>query len=139
MRGLRSLAAVADGWMASGYNTSPARFADARRRLDGHLRACGRDPAEFPDLIATMWFYVTEQPEDAQRVRELMSGVLRRDRDGLAAQLPLGAPDHCAELLEEYADVGAHQVVLWPIREPSAQLHRFHEWSCPGSATCEMR
>lgn len=59
---LRSLAAVADGWMASGYNTTPTRFAEARRRLDGHLSACGRDPAEFPDLIATMWFYVTESP-----------------------------------------------------------------------------
>lgn len=40
-RRLRALAAIADGWMASGYNTTPVAFANARaaRRPSARVRA----------------------------------------------------------------------------------------------------
>lgn len=125
-RRLRALAAAADGWMASGYNTTPARFADARARLDAHLVACGRDPQSFPDIIATMWLYVTETQQEADRlVAAVLSPVLGREADELAAHLPIGPPEHCIDLLQQYADAGAQQVLLWPIRDPVDQLRRF--------------
>ncbi len=125
-RRLRALAATADGWMASGYNTTPARFADARARLDTHLVACGRDPQSFPDLIATMWLYVTDTQQEADRVvADVLSPVLRRSADELASQLPIGPPEHCIDLLQAYADTGVNQILLWPIRDPIDQLHRF--------------
>jgi hypothetical protein len=71
---LRSMAAVADGGLASAYNTTAARSADARARLDGHLRAVCRDPADVPDTVATAWLYVTEDPSDAGRVLPHLRG-----------------------------------------------------------------
>lgn len=124
---LRALAATADGWLASGYNTTPARFAETRTRLDGHLAASGRDPAVFPDAIATMWMYVTRTQQEADRIlTDVLAPLLRREVDDLAAQLPIGPPEHCIELLQSYAEVRARQVLLWPISDPIDQLHRFN-------------
>ena len=39
--GLRRVARLADGWLASAYNTTPARFADAHRRLVEEARPGG--------------------------------------------------------------------------------------------------
>jgi alkanesulfonate monooxygenase SsuD/methylene tetrahydromethanopterin reductase-like flavin-dependent oxidoreductase (luciferase family) len=125
---LRAAAQIADGWMASGYNTTPRQFADARKLLDGHLSAAGRDPTTFPDLIATVWMYVSDNHEQAERVlTDVLAPILKRDPGQLADQLPIGSPDHCIELLSAYQDAGAQQLLLWPIRDPVHQLHAFHE------------
>jgi alkanesulfonate monooxygenase SsuD/methylene tetrahydromethanopterin reductase-like flavin-dependent oxidoreductase (luciferase family) len=127
-RRLRAMAAEADGWLASGYNTTPTDFAEARRRLDGHLEAGGRDPSTFPDMIVTMWMYVTSDQEEADRlVHDVLAPVLGREPDALSAQLPIGTPEHCVGLLREYADVGAQQILLWPIKDPIDQLRAFDE------------
>lgn len=125
-RRLQALAASADGWMASGYHTTPAAFAAARARLDGHLVTSDRDPAGFPDVIATMWLYVTDEQRRADRMlREQLGPVLGRSADELAAQLPIGSPQHCVDVLQPYADAGAQQVLLWPVTDPIDQLRRF--------------
>ena len=125
---LRRMAAVADGWLASAYNTTPDRFADARARLDGHLSAAGRDPAAFPDAVATAWFFVTDDVGEARRLLEdLLAPLLGRDPGELAARLPVGTPEHCVRLLGNYAAAGARQVLLWPLRDPLAQLDLFAE------------
>lgn len=131
-RRLRSMAEVADGWMASAYNTTPRRFAEALQRLHGHLDASGRDPARFPNLIATMWLCMTESQDEADRViRERLAPILRRDPAELAEQLPIGSPEHCIDLLQAYDDAGAHQVLLWPLRDPRHQLELFDELVAP--------
>ena len=125
---LRAMARVADGWMASGYNTTPERFAEARKRLDDNLTVCGRDPESFPDLIATMWVYVSDSHAQTKQLLEgVLAPILRRDPSQLAAQLPIGPPDHCIEVLSAYQHAGAQQVLLWPIHDPIQQLHAFHE------------
>ena len=48
--GLRRVARLADGWLASAYNTTPDRFAAARAKL----------PEGFPSALATMWTWITE-------------------------------------------------------------------------------
>jgi alkanesulfonate monooxygenase SsuD/methylene tetrahydromethanopterin reductase-like flavin-dependent oxidoreductase (luciferase family) len=127
-RRLRALAAVTDGWMASGYHTTPAAFAEARSRLDAHLLACERDPADVSDLIATMWLLVTPTRREADRVLgDVLGPVLDRDVDELADQLPIGPPEHCIRLLQAYADAGAQQVLLWPVADPIDQLHQFDD------------
>jgi alkanesulfonate monooxygenase SsuD/methylene tetrahydromethanopterin reductase-like flavin-dependent oxidoreductase (luciferase family) len=125
---LRSMAMVADGWLASAYNTTPERFQEARARLDGHLRAAGRDPSTFPDLIATMWMYVTDDQGAADHLlRTLLAPTLRRDPDSLAQQLLVGSPEHCLEVLRAYVAAGAQQILLWPIKDPIGQLRVFAE------------
>ncbi|MFA9431654.1 LLM class flavin-dependent oxidoreductase [Egicoccus sp. AB-alg2] len=129
---LRAMSRLADGWMASGYNTTPQRFAETRRRLDAHLRAAGRDPTTFPDLIATVWLYVSDDQAPAERLlRDVLAPILQRDARQLAAQLPIGSADHCIELLSAYAQAGARLLLLWPIHDPVQQLHVFHDRVTP--------
>ena len=127
-RRLRALAQAADGWLASGYNTTPAEFAEARTRLDGHLAVCGRTPNACPDIIATMWLYVAGNQREADRMlTEVLAPTLGKQAHELAARLPVGPPDHCIELLRSYATAGAQQILLWPIDDPINQLRKFDE------------
>src|SRR5215213_4140512 len=70
--GLGRVARLGDGWLASAYNTTPEAFATARRRLAERLRAVGKDhdqfPNGFPNAIATMYFYVTEERATSERI-----------------------------------------------------------------------
>lgn len=125
---LPAVAGAADGWLASAYNTTPPRFRAVRTRLDAHLTAAGRDPAAFGDLLVTMWLYITHDRAAARRVLEdVLAPLLDRDAEQLATQLPVGSPEHCVELLDSYAAVGARQVLLWPVSEPVKQLELFSE------------
>jgi alkanesulfonate monooxygenase SsuD/methylene tetrahydromethanopterin reductase-like flavin-dependent oxidoreductase (luciferase family) len=127
-RRLRALAQAADGWLASAYNTTPRRFAEARTRLDGHLAACGRVPSACPDIIATMWLYVSHDQGEADRMlTEVLAPALGRQAPELAARLPVGTPDHCIELLRSYAEAGAQQILLWPVHDPINQLRQFDD------------
>jgi alkanesulfonate monooxygenase SsuD/methylene tetrahydromethanopterin reductase-like flavin-dependent oxidoreductase (luciferase family) len=123
-RRFAALAATADGWFASAYNATPDQFAAARARLDGHLRAAGRDPAAFPDAVATMWVYVTDRRSEAEEIlTRVLAPTLRRDPSQLT-DLPVGSPEHCREALSRYADAGAREVLLWPVRGGARQLER---------------
>ena len=57
---MRRVARLADGWLASGYNSTPETFATARATLGAMLDAQGRDPSTFPSTMATTWLYVTD-------------------------------------------------------------------------------
>jgi alkanesulfonate monooxygenase SsuD/methylene tetrahydromethanopterin reductase-like flavin-dependent oxidoreductase (luciferase family) len=123
-RRLAAMAAVADGWFSSAYNATPSQYAEARGRLDGHLRAAGREPANFPDAVATMWLYITERRSEAEQVlNDVLAPTLRRDPATLA-NLPIGSAEHCAEVLSRYAEAGACEVLVWPLRDPVHQLER---------------
>lgn len=123
-RRLAAMASVADGWFASAYNATPDQFREARVRLDDHLRAAGRDAADFPDAIATMWLFVTDSRREAKDVlTDVLAPALKRDPAKLA-HLPIGSPQHCSEVLAGYADAGAREVLLWPIRDNLHQLER---------------
>ncbi|MGZ4592281.1 MAG: LLM class flavin-dependent oxidoreductase [Actinomycetes bacterium] len=123
-RRLAAMAAAADGWFASAYNATPDQYAEARTRLHDHLRAAGRDPDTFPDVIATMWLYVTDSRQEADLLRtEVLAPTLNRD-PALLADLPIGSAEHCAEVLTRYADAGAREVLVWPIRDAIHQLER---------------
>jgi alkanesulfonate monooxygenase SsuD/methylene tetrahydromethanopterin reductase-like flavin-dependent oxidoreductase (luciferase family) len=123
-RRLAAMAAVTDGWFASAYNATPSQYRDARVRLDDHLRAAGREPADFPDAIATMWLYVTDSRREGEHVlTDVLAPALRRDPAQLV-HLPIGSAQHCSEVLAGYAAAGAREVLLWPIRDTLHQLER---------------
>jgi len=121
-RRIAALAGVADGWFASAYNATPAEYAAARARLDGHLTASGRDPGTFPDAIATAWALVTTRESEREQVlRELLGPLLGRDPETLG-NLPIGSPAQCAEAFAAYAEAGATLMLVWPLRDARAQL-----------------
>ena len=88
---------LGDGWLASAYNTTPEAFAAARRRLADHLHAFGKDPDRFPNAIATMFFYVTEERATSERIiREVLSPTLNRPEEELRERLLVGPAEECA-------------------------------------------
>jgi len=125
---LRALAKTADGWLASGYNTDPQRYAECRARLDVELERAGRDPASFPAMIATVWLHVGRT---APQVLDVLASLLQRDPQVLAERLPVGTADHCAEVLTGYARAGVRRMLLWPLGDGVEQLRRFRDEVAP--------
>lgn len=79
-----------------------------------------------------MWLSVTATRREADRVlSDVLGPLLDRDLDELAAQLPIGPPEHCVRLMQAYADAGAQQILLWPVTDPIEQLHRFDTFVRP--------
>ena len=130
--GLRRVARLADGWLASGYNTTPDLFGRAWSDLRAELAARGRDVGEFPNAIATMWCYVSD---DRARTDALLTDVLapmlKRPVEQLRALLPIGPAEECAEKLLAYEHAGAQRVFLWPLADERAQLEVFRERVVP--------
>jgi alkanesulfonate monooxygenase SsuD/methylene tetrahydromethanopterin reductase-like flavin-dependent oxidoreductase (luciferase family) len=121
--GLRRVARLGDGWLASAYNTTPEAFAAARESLSKELRARGREPERFPNALVTMWTWITEDAREAERVlRETLAPVLRRDPDDLRDQLCIGPAEKCADLLSGYARAGCERVHIWPLGDEPRQI-----------------
>ena len=53
---------------------------------------------------------------------DVLAPILRRDPDELRAQVCVGTPEHCAELLTRYAEAGCERVYLWPLGDERRQL-----------------
>ena len=130
--GLKRVARLGDGWLASGYNTTPKLFAQAWADVQAEVAVHGRDVARFPNAIATMWCYVTEDRARAESILvDLLVPILNRPADELRAKLPIGPAEECAAKLLAYARSGAQRVFLWPLADERAQLEVFRERVAP--------
>jgi alkanesulfonate monooxygenase SsuD/methylene tetrahydromethanopterin reductase-like flavin-dependent oxidoreductase (luciferase family) len=112
--GLRRVARLGDGWLASGYNTTPDRFRECLTALGG----------TFTNAIATMWLYVTESRRAANAMlADVLAPMLGRSLDQLAGlPLPIGGHAACAETLAAYRAAGAERVFFWPLADDLRQL-----------------
>lgn len=122
--GLRRVARLGDGWLASAYNTTPAQFRAARSRLSELLETSGRPSTQFPNALATMWTWISEPAEAKRVLTDILARLLRRSPDELQTQVCVGSAEHCAELLHAYAEAGCDRVYLWPIGDERTQLQR---------------
>lgn len=130
--GLNRVARLGDGWLASAYNTTPEGFAQAWDGLAGRLQASGKDPHAFPNALATMWCYITDDHAEADRIlRQRVLPVVNRSEDELRARLPIGPPGAFAERLAAYRDAGVQRVYLWPVADEVHQLELFAERVVP--------
>jgi len=126
--GLRRVARLGDGWLASAYNTTPELFAEARAKLGDHLAGHGKDAASFPNGLATMWFHITEDRAEAERVlRGRVAPAVHRPEDQLRARLPIGPAAAFAERLLAFREAGVQRVLLWPVSDEARQLELFCE------------
>jgi alkanesulfonate monooxygenase SsuD/methylene tetrahydromethanopterin reductase-like flavin-dependent oxidoreductase (luciferase family) len=123
--GLARVGRLADGWLASAYNTTPELFATARESLAQKLSDRGRDPSGFPNALVTMWTWVTEDRANADEVlNDVLAPLLRRDPDSLRDHLCIGSAEHCAEVLSRYAQAGCEWVQVWPLGDEPRQIER---------------
>lgn len=130
--GLRRVAHLGDGWLASGYNATPDRFEAGADLLAEQLRDAGRDPDQFPNAIATMFFHVTEDEDEARAVvGDTLAPTLNRPEAELADRLPIGSAEICADKLTAYRHAGVERVFLWPVKDELEQLRIFREQIAP--------
>ncbi len=115
--GLRRVSRLGDGWLASGYNTTPDVFGEGVAEL-----APG-----FPNAIATMWLYVTESRGEADRMlADVLAPLLNRPVEALRElALPIGSAEACAERLTAFARAGAQRAFVWPLADDLRQLETF--------------
>jgi alkanesulfonate monooxygenase SsuD/methylene tetrahydromethanopterin reductase-like flavin-dependent oxidoreductase (luciferase family) len=122
--GLRRVARLGDGWLASAYNASPDEFAAARAKLTDLLMAEGRDATTFPNALVTMWLFITDDPSEQKAILGRLAELLNRDPERLADLLPVGPPAHCGAIVERYRAVGVDRILFWPLGDELRQLDR---------------
>ena len=121
--GLRRVARLGDGWLASAYNTDPDRFADGVRFIADERSRLGRRPPDVPSALATMWTWVTESGPEAERVLvDVLAPMIGRTPEQLRGRVCVGSAQQCAELLSRYAAAGCGRVHFWPMRDEERQL-----------------
>ena len=121
--GLDRVARAADGWLASADNTTPERFAEARGLLATELADRGRDADGFPNALATMWTWVSEERAEVERMlADVLAPLLGREPGELRGRVCVGPAEQCAELLSQYAAAGCQRVYIWPLGDERRQL-----------------
>lgn len=126
--GLHRTARLADGWLASAYNTTPQLLANAWSSLRHRLVEHGKDPERFPNALATMFCYISDDQTAADRImRERIAPRINRSEDVLRDRLPVGPPELFAEKLTEYQRAGVQCVYIWPVADEVKQLELFAE------------
>jgi alkanesulfonate monooxygenase SsuD/methylene tetrahydromethanopterin reductase-like flavin-dependent oxidoreductase (luciferase family) len=123
--GLARVARLGDGWLASGYNATPARIAGARAMLAAALARNGRRLDDFPCVLATLWTFVTDDRRTAEAQLTSLAAMLARPVDQLVDRVLIGPADQCAAVLRAYADAGIDRVFIWPVADAEEQLARF--------------
>jgi alkanesulfonate monooxygenase SsuD/methylene tetrahydromethanopterin reductase-like flavin-dependent oxidoreductase (luciferase family) len=122
--GMRRVARLADGWLASAYNLSPATVVQARAILAAELATRDVSIDSFPCSLATMWTYVTDDRRERERRLADLADLLNRSTESLVGQVMIGPPDECAEVLRAYEAAGIEQVFVWPLADAVRQLER---------------
>jgi alkanesulfonate monooxygenase SsuD/methylene tetrahydromethanopterin reductase-like flavin-dependent oxidoreductase (luciferase family) len=121
--GLRRVARLGDGWLASAYNTTPEAFAAAMTLLDGELETTDRSAGDFPNALVTMWAWITDKHSDAERVlSDVVGPLVKKDPAELRSRICVGPADECAELLSRYARAGCQRVHFWPVGDERRQV-----------------
>ena len=121
--GLRRVARLGDGWLASAYNTTPDQFASANGLLGDELRRQGRHAEQFPNALVTMWTWITESRSERERMlADVLAPLLNRPVDELRERVCVGSAENCAELLSRYASSGCQRVYLWLLGDEPRQI-----------------
>jgi alkanesulfonate monooxygenase SsuD/methylene tetrahydromethanopterin reductase-like flavin-dependent oxidoreductase (luciferase family) len=127
--GMRRVAELGDGWLASAYNSNPAML---RHGLD-RLEAAGRPAATFPNALATTWLHVTDRAHAVDHVfDDILAPMLNRSAHDLrAGGLPIGSAEECAQRITAYVQAGAQRIFLWPLGDEIEQLATFRTQVVP--------
>jgi len=117
---LRRAAAVADGWMGAG-GQSTAGFGESVKVLRSALEKAGRDPAAFP-ISKRVFMSVHEDPSIARAevnrwFTEVYHNPAQTDTNGV-----FGTPEQVRDQLEQLIAMGANHLLLNPVARHEEQL-----------------
>ncbi|MCI0799946.1 MAG: LLM class flavin-dependent oxidoreductase [Chloroflexi bacterium] len=131
--GLRRVARLGDGWIASAWHSSPEEFQTALGVLNSALESRGRDPDDFPNAVNTMFMYVDADGDRARQVAvPIIERTTRTTFDGEGGHFLVGDYEECKTLLRRWMDAGAKQICVWPVTDAPRQIQMFGEYLLPG-------
>lgn len=130
--GLRRVARLGDGWLASAFQITPESFANGLARLHVFLEQVGKEPDAFPHALGTMFLYLTDDRRRAEEVLGgLLSPILGHPAEPLRESMLIGSANECVEKLANLQTAGVRKVFLWPVGDDAVQLTKFHEEVLP--------
>ena len=131
--GLRRVARLADGWVASAWHSTPDEFSAALATLNSALAEHRKDPGAFPNAVNTMFVYVDQ---DGRRARDTAAPIIeqatRAPYDADSGHYVAGDYAECRAHLQRWIDAGAQRICLWPVRDSVEQVRRLGQHVLPG-------
>jgi alkanesulfonate monooxygenase SsuD/methylene tetrahydromethanopterin reductase-like flavin-dependent oxidoreductase (luciferase family) len=124
--GLRRAVRLGDGWLASAYNITPDQFRQRWARVQELLGEAGREPADFGNGIATMWFHIDDRRAD-EVLEQRLAPVIHRPSEQLRERLAFGSAEAVLEKVVAFRDSGAQWMFVWPVADDIEQLQRFSD------------
>lgn len=126
--GVKRVARLADGWIASAWHATPEEFADGLARLKGALADQGKDPDKFPNAVNTMFFHVdTDRARAHKTMGPMVEKVTGQPYDPKSGHYLIGDPEECRELVQRWMEAGTKTVAVWPLVDPVQQTRLFGE------------
>ena len=122
--GMRRFARHGDGWLASAYHATPEHFASSLAYLKQQLALRGTDGDGFPNAVATMYTFLTDDPQRADSVLRTLISPRQAPAD-LRDRMLIGPADDCVEKLRALEAAGVKEVFIWPVADEVRQLERF--------------
>jgi alkanesulfonate monooxygenase SsuD/methylene tetrahydromethanopterin reductase-like flavin-dependent oxidoreductase (luciferase family) len=124
--GLRRAVRLGDGWLASAYNITPEQFRRRWGQVHQLLDEVGRDPADFANGLATMWFHIDDRRAD-EVLHTRLAPIIHRPAEQLGERLSFGSAEAVMEKVVAFRDAGVQRMFLWPVADEIVQLQRFSE------------
>jgi alkanesulfonate monooxygenase SsuD/methylene tetrahydromethanopterin reductase-like flavin-dependent oxidoreductase (luciferase family) len=128
--GLRRVARLGDGWLASAYHGTPEHMEASLAYLRARLATLGKDPAGFPVALATTYLFMTEDPMAMQSALELVVSPTSAPSE-LRDRLLIGTPEECVSRVRQLEAAGIGEVFVWPLRDELLQLRLFAQEVIP--------
>ena len=137
--GMRRVARLGDGWVASAWHSTPEQFHSALGTLNAALTERGKDPKNFPNAVDTMFMFIDPDRARARRVAlPIIERAMGIPFDAAAGHCLVGDYSECEELLQRWIEAGARQLCVWPVVDPVRQIMRFGEHVLRGAVNCKV-
>jgi alkanesulfonate monooxygenase SsuD/methylene tetrahydromethanopterin reductase-like flavin-dependent oxidoreductase (luciferase family) len=124
--GLKRLAKYSNGWMASAYNITPAKFKEKWNFLLAYRKSLGKEEEPFDNSVMTMFGYIDDDKDKVRKVvKEILSTALRRPAEDLEQMLLFGSLDECLSKIRNLVDAGVKRIHFWPVLDYEEQISVF--------------
>jgi alkanesulfonate monooxygenase SsuD/methylene tetrahydromethanopterin reductase-like flavin-dependent oxidoreductase (luciferase family) len=125
--GLKRLAKYSNGWMASAYNITPAKFKEKWNFLLAYRKSLGKEEAKpFDNSVMSMFGYIDDDKDKVRKiVKEILAPALKRPAEDLEQMLLFGSLDECLRKIKDLVDAGVKRIHFWPVLDYEDQIRIF--------------
>ena len=129
--GLKRVAKYSNGWMASAYNTTPAKFKEKWNFLLAYRKSLRKEEELFDNSVMSMFGYIDDDKDKVREVvKEILSPALRRPAEDLEQMLLFGSLDECRRKIRNLFDAGVKRIHFWPVLDYENQICIFKNGIC---------